>query len=281
MSQESLASKMSTLFNKLKTAYIRGDIAYPRVANDYIRLDHLKFYEYPHPHLETFDDNSMPLKEDIYVLSKETLPLWLTHKNIATPATLIDSFIFIDKFIDDGFILRSNAHEIEVALSEIMERLREDAVIVYTGDVADGLIRDRGDVSPMVMEDDELLSILSSDGEIQKSYKINITPYSINLSPFEVENEKETDIDENKENADDVYPKETRRKTFKILEDPLANYPSSLTGKSIKVSNIEELLQLEKSIEPYKNIKNTIEDAKMKKDKKNTPIGSGTTAPAR
>jgi len=266
----SLLKKINILYRKICMAYIKGEIAYPRVGHDYIVLQELKFYEYPHPPLEEFDEYSTPLENDSYILNKKTLPLWLTHKNIATPATLIENYHFLDKFISDTFQLREivEKKDLEYKLELLMEEMIENNKVSIESDMLNGFFDKSIDLDMLFdidfdlreKEDEKklssILSLVSADGTIQTAINTQITPYSILLEPDLYSHYIQENY--NNENNDEIVFVSERKdlkeypSSPKININPLENYSFDTVKKTIKVKEISHLLDIEERINLYK-----------------------------
>ena len=278
----SLLKKANSLYRKICYAYVKGEVAYPRVGHNYIELSNLKFYEYPHPPLEEFDEYSISLQEDSYLLDKRTVPLWLTHKNIATPATLIENYRFIDKFITDGFEFRNivEKNDLIYKLELLIEQMAIDNQLPYYKDIEDGFLEKNKDIDifdidfdNLEQEDEDkilkLLNSISSDGEIQHNVNMQITPYSIIIEPSlysqAVNKSKNEDEDDNIE-----YIQEREIKEYpsspKININPLMNYNFDTVKKTIKVQNVEHLLMVDNQVKTYKQSKEILEANDKKLD---------------
>jgi hypothetical protein len=263
----SIIKQIQTLSRKLQTAYENGQIGYPRVAHNYINLKDLKFYEMPHPPLKTFDENSKPLQQDSYILDKKTLPLWLTHTNIATPATLVRNCTFVDKFVNDAFELRDFFYDedLEEKLENLIEELRNNSTVIYQSDIATEVFKE----NEIKIEDDEdLLHYIASDGIIAQQFKVEITPYSIILNPTAYQEQLLSKNDNNDEDKDEIIEKDKEtKKIFKILNSPTSNYTEEVTQKSIKLKNIDALKPIQNKQKTYKEINKKIDKYDKKANK--------------
>jgi len=218
--------------SKIQVAYTQGAISYPRVANNYITDDELKFYEYPHRPLVSFDEYSNPFPEKNYPFSKEMLLIELTNLSIATPATLFKELSFIDETFDDNMDFRKGREDIDESLDEVISLMRELAVFLYEEEEVLGINNGERDYS--IEENEEVLHFLSKDGTLSSSFKMNIRPYSILLSPTpynqpltkeqerwaEVEEDTDTDTIENKEEQS-----QEERRAKRILKNMLKPIP--------------------------------------------------------
>lgn len=241
MSGTSILKKFSIANNSLKGAYAQGKISYPRVANDYITLKDIKFYEYPHKALVSFDSYSTPLKEEEYLVSKATLPLLLTHKNISTPATLLKNLEFVDYFLNDKMELRDNALDIEEKLASVMSLFRCEVIDFHRKEVSENLIA-RG-TPPEELEDTELLSYISKDGGAFLDFKQEIMPYTLYLSPEQCVNLSNADS-EHSHGENNLFPL-TSPSVYKTFSSPTRSLNSELLSESVEVSDFEMLLDLE------------------------------------
>lgn len=235
----SILKQMSSLYNRVKWAYSQGAIPYPRVANDYITYDNMKFYEYPHKPMQTFDEYSVPLQREEYPFSKVALPLYLTHKNISTPATMLSNLAYIDQFFDDALHLRPNTDNLEESLDVIMDMFRGEAEDLYMREAADGIRQYTHD--PLTMKDEELLAVIAKDGDVLSDFKMTIMPYSIELSPYAPDREQEK---EQEEDEADIVPL-CKPKAFKAFAAPSKNFEDEVVSEPIMIQSIHDLIALE------------------------------------
>jgi len=262
----SILKQMTSLYNRLQYVYAQGGIPYPRVANDYMQQSDLRFYEYPHPPFQAFDEYSKPLQEESYLLSKETLPLYLTHENISTPATLLKNIAYIDIYFDDNMMPRSNANGLSDALDEVMGMLREDAQEIYSKEVKGGTRNSIG--HPEYLEDGELLSVISKDGDVASNFQMSIMPYTIVLEPYidHIHDDKEKE-EIHTESMDRPIPIE-KPTAFKIFSCPSKNYKHEIVNDPIQIDNFNDLLILEtirqKNDHVLTEMKNVMQTASIK-----------------
>lgn len=239
--RNSILKQFSIARNNLQRAYLSGLISYPRVANDYISYEDLKFYEYPHKPLVEFDEFSSSLKEEEYAITKATLPLFFTKNNISTPATLYRNLEYIDLFLDDQMNLRGNMLDIEDFLIEAMDIFRHESSQFYLKEVAEGktLLYE----APDEMSDTELLSVIAKDGEVYRGFRQEIMPYSIPISFERDQNRGKTKDDPLREGTG-LRPLDNPA-VVKSLVSPTRNYPQEITEKSIWVDDLQDVLFLE------------------------------------
>jgi len=158
---------------KIKYAYSKGLIAYPRVANNY--KNEIDFYEAPHPPLMYFDDFSLPLEKKEYPLTKNTVCLELTNMNISTPATLVRNFEVIDKYFDDNMKPRVGM------LSDLNKKISSYYQHIEDLETTQGGIIDDGDIK---------LSECTKDGS-SAIFDMELTPFIIRVDDDGEDNRKE------------------------------------------------------------------------------------------
>ena len=216
---------------KLEQAYMSGSISYPRVFNDYMNVNDMKFYEYPHPPLKEFDLHSKPLKRELYSVDKATIPLFLAQSGITTPSTLIKTFETIDKYFDDDMQLRrENDLDMEADIILLGELMQEMADEIQANDIA------RNKKSSQ--ETSSLLEILDKEGDIWSGFKMEIMPYRIELSVNATE-------EENLEEEEKKIP-------FKKISNPNKNLSPNITKKTPMIfSSIDDLLTIESFRKEY------------------------------
>ena len=158
---------------KIKYAYTKGLIAYPRVANNYKK--EIDFYEAPHPPLVCFDEFSLPLDKKEYPLTKNTVCLELTNVNISTPATLVRNFEVIDKYFDD------NMKPIVGMLGDLNKKISSYYQHIEYLESTQGGIMDDGDIK---------LSECVKDGS-SAIIDMELTPFAIYVDNDGEDNRKE------------------------------------------------------------------------------------------
>lgn len=263
--KNSILKQFSIARNNLQRAYLSGLIPYPRVANDYISHEDLKFYEYPHKPLVEFDEFSSSLKKEEYTINKATLPLFFTQNNISTPATLYRNLEYIDIFFDDQMNLRGNMLDIEDLLVEAMDIFRHESSQFFLKEVAEGKILFYE--APDEMSDTELLSVVAKDGEVYKGFRQEIMPYSIPLSgEYDQNNEKIKNVPH--EGSTGVKPLDNPA-VVKNFVSPTRNYPEKITEKSIWVNSLQDALFLENIRLEHENTANRI---KREEEKRNISL---------
>lgn len=259
----SILKQMSALYNRVKWAYSQGEVPYPRVANDYITHENMRFYEYPHKPMKTFDEYSVSLQQEEYPFSKAALPLYLTHKNISTPATLLSNLAYIDQFFDDALHLRPNTENLEENLDKVIGMFRGDAEDLYMREVTDGVRQYTND--PLTMKDEELLAVAAKDGDVLLGFKMTIMPYSIELAPY-APNKEEQEQDEEQEKQDGEIVPLVKPQAFKAFVSPSRNFEDEVVSNPVMVQNIHELIVLENVRIQHQVATQRLEDAAHEHD---------------
>ena len=113
--QLTIKQKVKKALNYLNAAYYNGAIGYPRVDNDFIKKSGMPADLFPHP---SFKKSSLKytkgLNKKKVKVTKEEAILFLSASRLITPSQIENVFAYIDYYLDDDLIARSEELQREI-----------------------------------------------------------------------------------------------------------------------------------------------------------------------
>jgi len=224
---------ISMAVKNLNKAYLDGNIIYPRVNNSYIPTHEFQFY--PHPPLNEFDNYSTPLLFREYEMTRESLLLYLNEKGLLLPSKILNTYNFINKYVDYDLKIRN----------------------MYKDEV-----NKKVDIYKEFKEKHGIKNIITSTKFKESQvyyYPMELTPFKIKLTPETVKK---------KDKKKKFVSSQIRRASdYNIKQKHNINAFVGLKNGAINVNNIDEAVEMYKKIRRYRRMKKLEEKMiQMKKE---------------